>query len=479
MPATLFESPSHRPFRGSRSRVLALICGLLAPAAALSGCGPSLQFVDRHPVALAVEGECSQGPFVIERSSLGGRWGEQFEVHLVSSRPVAGELDLRVDGKTVRRQRFHTAHEEAAERGATRSVADRVVGNDHCLERPGVLVVEAAPVAGEPVVSEPVVREPVVSGPVAGGTATVEAVIAAPPSTHAPARLVASTVTSGAHYTHLVSWRVAVETIDGTAVAAGLPISLRIWSAQPIDWSGTVFVVHHAVAKPSVKEAEWVAHLEEKKREADLEQAQRQREWEAGRAKRQAEAAKSAAKRAARAERCRTHLEDEDCWGRGGYQGWRKQQEAANARRRAEQAPAPQVCTPDGPPPLAPVEVSSPPPTAHAAWVAGYYGYGCDGWYWLQGWWRVPERDLRVEVAVQAPSGPPPLQVEVATSCPVHGAIWVAGSWLWSSGSWVWVRGRWALPPSGQARWRPTLWVKLPGGTVRLDPGRWEIRLGR
>ena len=492
--------------------VSAALFATLVVAGSLAGCGPTLLFRDGSPIGYHVAtgdggSGCSQGPFLIERAAFGGRWGEQLEVRVQGPRGLSGLFELRVGERIVRRGHWRTGVNVPGERNTTRYVPDTQIANGHCLERPQV-VAEAAP-APEPKPPAPAPTVAVVEPAPPAPAPPAEA-----PRVHGPAVLEPGAVGHGSHHASIVTWHVEHRRSEGSAgVEPGTRVQVWIWSPQPIDWHGASFMVRHAAAKPSVSESEWVAHLRkeeaEHRREVEVERRERRKAAEKASRERKKEAdarwRAGAAGRKAAADRgrfCATHHDDVGCWGEGGYNGHlRRQQERADQLRlerevtllerqtrrevAEEQAaiaayvrPEPvRVCLADEPPPPAPAEVLPPQPTLHSQWVAGYWTFSCEGWFWLPGWWKVPEADLRVEVHVAAPAAPPPLRVEVRPPCPLPGAIWVVGHWFWSHGRWVWVGGRWALPPRAGVVWRGGVWLPVPGGGVRFDPGRWELRV--
>ncbi len=498
----------------------------LALTALVAGCGPSLQFVDQRPVALKVDGACSQGPFLIERQTLGGRWGEALDVRVQSPRPLVAHYRLTLAGNVQSRGVFRTAQWRTMANGSNVRVPDPDPDNRRCLERPSAAVsadaepAPAPPAEGPPqtvVVPPPLpaplpappppplpspaplpapLPPPVPVGPPAGWEPPP---LPAPPPAPAPAPAAAAPMATpthsrvavlvrvdggaavGSHEAHVVSLRREVHDLEAKGWAPGLALRLEVWSEQPLDWSDVVFVVEQAAGRPSVSEAEWIAHLEEQARERERERleqareaAERQRKWEV-------EWRANQEKRRIRAEFCRTHLDDEGCWGRGGWPALRarQQEKAEQARREQERLalqppppPPPQVCRPDGPPPEAQTEALPPQSTTDSEWVTGYWVYTCQGWFWLGGWWKVPDAAPALAVHVEAPALPPPLRVEPPPACPVYGAVWIAGYWMWASGRWIWVIGRWSLPPIIGVEWRPTLWISA-GGRVRMQPGRW------
>ncbi|MGE3768672.1 MAG: hypothetical protein AB7L94_40855 [Kofleriaceae bacterium] len=240
------------------------------------------------------------------------------------------------------------------------------------------------------------------------------------------------------------------------------------------------------------------AEREERER-AEREERERRRAEEAAR-RRAIEAALEADRARRRREWCDAHPESRDCWGAGGYKvhaeliargDERERYCAANkadARcwtdsERAERTAAwkLRVSTalqppkpPDGPPPAALADPQPPSPSENAEWRPGYWHWIDGTWVWLAGQWRVPERDLAEEKTAQAPSAPPPPQVETIAVAPAPAVIWVPGYWMWNRTQWIWVPGSWQMRPSARVRWRAPEWrvrgtvhVFVPGGWIR------------
>ena len=63
---------------------------------------------------------------------------------------------------------------------------------------------------------------------------------------------------------------------------------------------------------------------------------------------------------------------------------------------------------------------------------------------------------MALPALAQAPTAPPPPQVEKPPPSPGPQFVWIAGHWAWQGGRWAWVA-------------RP-----LGGGAGRVDPGRYQ-----
>lgn len=274
----------------------------------------------------------------------------------------------------------------------------------------------------------------------------------------------------------MASWDIETSEPEGTpGPKPGSELTIRIWSNAPNDLLDVVLALHHEVAGPSGTDAEWRQHLREQRAEANKRQAEAQAEAQA------------------RTARCYAHHEDEDCWGKGGYDGAQKRQaawaeesrKAAEVARKAAEvarkAPPPkpfppQPQEPDGPPPLAQTETPPPRPSLHAEWVDGYWHWTGFAYLWLTGWWRVPDSDRETQQTAIAPAPPPQPRAEEMLPPPGPGLTWRMGAWAWNGRIWVWVPGGWALPPRADLVWRPARWI-LQGGGVRLDPGGWQVQV--
>ncbi len=67
---------------------------------------------------------------------------------------------------------------------------------------------------------------------------------------------------------------------------------------------------------------------------------------------------------------------------------------------------------------------------------------------------------------------PPRRVVEVVSTAPGSGYVWVAGHHSWRDGQWVWVPGEWAMPPQAGAVWVDGRWDEP---TRAWTEGHWEI----
>jgi len=76
------------------------------------------------------------------------------------------------------------------------------------------------------------------------------------------------------------------------------------------------------------------------------------------------------------------------------------------------------------------------------------------------------------EPGVQAPSAPPPDQIETPPAPPGVTWIWKPGHWRLKDNRWVWEPGKYVERPAPTAVWVPGHWVYRPWGYVFV-PGHW------
>lgn len=131
-------------------------------------------------------------------------------------------------------------------------------------------------------------------------------------------------------------------------------------------------------------------------------------------------------------------------------------------------------------PPPARTETPPPRPSAHAAWIPGYW-HDADGWVWSAGFWRVPQEDIEQEKTVEAPAPPPAPKVDTAPQPDVayytaRRAVWTPGYWMWNGAGYIWITGSWRIPEATGMTWVAPTWrptrrgtsIYVPGGFVRL-----------
>lgn len=69
---------------------------------------------------------------------------------------------------------------------------------------------------------------------------------------------------------------------------------------------------------------------------------------------------------------------------------------------------------------------------------------------------------------------PPPERVEVQSTAPGSGYVWIRGHYAWQGGDYVWIAGRWEQPPQATyRRWTPGHWARARGGWYWVE-GHWR-----
>ncbi len=435
---------------------------------------------------LVTSRECAQGPLRIETTALGSRWGEWYSLEIVSPRATKGSLRWAV-GSDADPLRSWITHVELQERDGTKSIVDTRFDHQRCAERPAYLVELPPPVAQPPAVMVT--------------PAQPSAPLPAPDSSQI--QLVASSsVGTGTHRAHLFHWERRNDSKDAPPpLSAGTPVVIEIWSETPNDYHGATFVFTRGPIEPNVTEQEWLAELDKReanqKKSLDEEaarEAERRRvaEIEARRvaAIHTAEARKEQALRKQHAEelarrpapvkteeqrryeeaRRAAHAsgltapssadpayveerrrEFEQRQARAAAEAEELRRYEADRRRRWAEyeasRPKPRPAPTSPPPPPPPQNVGS-PPAPYLVWIDGYYEWTGTAWVWLEGWWKVIERE-RARFEAMAMSPPPPPRVEQRPSCPVPEGEWRAGGWVWNLEAWIWLPGVWisAQPP--------------------------------
>ncbi|MBL8940048.1 MAG: hypothetical protein JNM69_36185, partial [Archangium sp.] len=121
--------------------------------ASLTGCA-YLRPVTAEEKTLVTTRACAQGPLRIETQTLGARWGEWYELRLVSPRGLKGNLRWRIaDDRRLKESWVTTSR--VKEGKDERDVVDTVFNQARCIERPPVVVVEQQPAWNPPPVAQP------------------------------------------------------------------------------------------------------------------------------------------------------------------------------------------------------------------------------------------------------------------------------------------------------------------------------------
>jgi hypothetical protein len=363
---------------------------------------------------------CAQGPFELHATTLHSLWGQVLRVTAIGA--VHLHVEIWIDGVKVQDGEIEGDNTSSAcQLEASQRAAGGAPGGGGSLPG-GPSVGPSAPRSAAPATAPVLLETP-----------------AAPQETRI-----------GAPY---VGWKdVEVNYWEDIARVhpEGRDVKILVWADALQDFQASKIVISQSVLRPSVSDAEYLAHL---RQDHD---------------KREAEAEKAELEKGQREQACLARLAKDDpnrdkCI-----------EKTDSSPPAAADNTVQQPSGPSGPPPLPQAETPPPQPSAHATWVPGSWTWGGARWQWLSGGWRVPDSDIAAKATATAPSLPPPPQAEPIPPRPGPGLEWAPGYWHWS-GRWVWVTGRWAAPPSAGLTWHPSAWF-VDGGTVRLDPGRWVAR---
>ncbi len=343
---------------------------------------------------------CGQGPYRLETDSLRSKYAERMVVYACGKHAISGNYRMTTTRKTM------APSSSEASFGWSRD-------NQACKARE-VAVTSGTSAAGG-------------GGGAAGGgragsggaTAKAPAKIksvALEPAASVPEDCVRSFVLDHSW----IAWE------DGVAIDGH--VAIDVWSEEPNDLEGLVFVVEKSAVVADMTLERWRAHR----------------------------AAEDAYYKAYMA-----HLDVE-------------------VRAGRTQLLDTKVKAPPPPPPRA--EAQPPRPSRNARWIPGYWHYEEAKFHWIAGLWDVPEEDLKRELTVQAPQPPPaePARDEPPAPPPTRTAVWTPGSWQWDGRAYVWVPGAWRIPPDPRHTWQRPTWNVRAGRAVFV-PGGWRVRvrLGR
>jgi len=482
--------------------------------AALSACGPYLTYKELKLQAFTINNACTQGPLTFHAQTTGARWGERLQIYVQANHTLVGRYRMKIGDKPVWDGHFASQIGTTAQgsRGPfTTYAAATKPDNARCVARPVEVQVTAAPAqsawetpqAPEPV---PAQAQPPAQGPPPPPTPVMQAHEETREKTDEEMRAEVGAqgveawrlqvvkwveISAWRHYRssgdiQVISWSIEHNEPEGQVeLAANTPIEVTIWFEQPNDVSESIWFFAYEIAEPSVAEAEYIAYLQKERQERKIEAEKDAKDRTKKELERQEHCKKDPDdKENCWHEYCPRHHEDTTCWGKGGYAArmsgtqYRAQvaKLALEKSARTQQPQAPQPRQADGPPPAAQEETQPPQPSLRAQWVAGYWQWSGFAWFWLSGWWRVPDSDRIARTTVYAPVLPPPPQVEVIPPPPMANAVWIGGQWAWNGQIWLWVRGGWRFAPGVSLQWRLPRWV-MEGGRVRLEPGGWvQIR---
>jgi len=358
---------------------------------------PASPYVTRSVHGYTANTTCGQGPYRISAPALGARYGEQIEINLCAPRSLEGDYRFTSGTDTGEPQHFGSINN-----------SDRCTPTASELAQHGETS-SAAPRGGH------------------GGTSSTKAsapASAAPTTLTAVTGEVGETCPSGTYLTGIVN--VSMLSDQGVGWEAGTPLVLDVWSTEPLDLTGAVFVVIQRGVRDDMTVAGWKAYQDARNRYVDA--------WNA-------------------------YLAGEVHAGRASYY---------DSTARSADAP---------PPPRA--EVKPPRPSLHAEWIPGFWQRDRT-WVWSAGFWRVPDADIAAEQTAQAPVAPPPAKAEAPPPPATASAtlVWTPGYWAWNGGAYIWIDGAWRIPPKPGAQWVGPTW-HARGSVHVLAPGGWSIRIGR
>ena len=345
---------------------------------------------------------CGQGPYRLESDSLRAKYGEEMFIYACGKHSISGNYRLT----TARKSRPQDSSESAF--GFDRE-------NTACKARE-VAAVSAGTGGGAGGGTAAGGR-----GGRGGGAATTTA-----PATIKPVALEAGgTVPADCSRTQVINhgW---ISSDDDISIDAHFAID--VWSEEPNDLEGLVFVVERRAVVADMTIERW-----------------------------------------------RAYRDAHEAW----YKAYRANLDVEVRSGRTTLVDR-TVKTP--PPPSPRAEIQPPRPSRNARWIPGYWLYEEAKFHWIAGLWDVPEEDLKRELTVQAPTPPPvaPPKDEPTEPAPTRTAVWAPGSWQWDGRAYVWVAGAWRIPPDPQQTWQRATWT-INAGKATFVPGGWRarIRIGR
>jgi len=368
---------------------------------------PKAPYETRERAAYQPGDRCGQGPYRIETDSLRAKYGEQIIVYACGQHEIAGNYRLTAEYKDKR------LSSDASDRAFGWGRSD----NAACKANRAVDVA-AASGAGSGAGG----GSPKAGSPKAGATNGTQA---AP-----PAKVKPTTLTRVAQIPEQCVSRTSV--LDTTyygyedSIALDAHLVLDLWSDEPNDLEGLVFVIEKRAVVADMTTVRWKAYLEES------------RAW---------------------SERYSAFIDGEVAAGR-----------TTLVDSKAK--------TPPPPPPR--VEVQPPRPSRNARWITGYWHYADAKFHWIAGLWEVPDEDIAKDLTVHAPTPPPaaPPPTEVQPPRPTVTAVWTPGQWQWDGRAYVWITGSWRIPPTQEHTWKPAGWTLGARGAIFV-PGGWRVRIRR
>lgn len=361
---------------------------------------PADPFERREQRVFAPADRCGQGPYRIETDSMAAKYGERMIVYACGKHSISGNYRL-----TTTRKRGDVSTSDS-------KFGFSAPDNDACK---GHVVANVVGPAGDGASGSASGQ----GGQRAGGGTAAAAPLTVKAQTLAPATGIPADCTK----TQVVNmtW---TSTVDGVGVDGR--IALDLWSAEPNDFDGLVFVVEKYAVVASMTLDGWTAYND----------------------------AHDAYVRALNAA-----VDDDVAAGRSTLLDTK-------------------VKTPPPPPPRA--ETPPPRPSKNARWIPGYWLYAETQFHWIAGLWDVPVADVEQQLTVVAPT-PPPVKPQVIddrppTPRPTATAVWTPGSWQWDGRAYIWIEGAWRIPPDARSTWQAPRWNVSAKGAVYL-PGGWKVRV--
>lgn len=365
---------------------------------------PKRPYETRERIAFRPGDRCGQGPYRIETESLRAKYGEQVVVYACGLHHISGNYRF-----TVERKGRDSKPEDQAFGFAGRE-------NEACKANRAQAAQTASGAGGGGGGAGG--GSPSKAGGTGGGT------VAAPPATLKPTALERGAEVPPEGCEQVRTWVLdTTYTADSDWVPLDGHLAIDLWSNEPNDFEGLVFVVEKYAVVADMTVERWKAYR------------QAENEW---------------------SERYNAFVKGEVTAGRSHWLD----------------------TTAKTPPPPAPrAEVQPPKPSKNARWIPGYWQYDKASFHWIVGLWEVPDEDIQKDLTVHAPSPPPPPQVEEPKEArPTATAVWAPGQWQWDGRAYVWIAGSWRIPPSEQHTWQPATWAVKAGGAVFV-PGGWHVNV--
>ena len=337
--------------------------------------------------------DCGQGPYRVEATALGARFGESIEVMLCAPAPrhLQGDYQVTSGGDTERPKHFGTRNDNA----------------------------RCAPTAAE-------LAHPAAGDASVGPATSAGGVAAAPTASSARLALVPSsdafgeTCPDGMREESVILYNIEGGSDGVPLVEAGSALYVDIWSDAPLDLQGVSFVVIQRAVHADMTPQTWQAYLEAKAQWIDKWNAFIAGEVSSGRSHyidRTAHTAGAPPPPRVEVKPPQPSVHAEwiaGFWQHEGTWVW----SAGFWRVPDEDIAAEQTVAAPVEPPAMKVEVPPAAASATLVWTPGYWAWNGSAYIWIEGAWRIPPR---------------------------AGVRWVAPSWTPRRGRIVLVPGGWSL----------------------------------